>query len=99
MNVAEYASCALAEPPAPRLRSSPAMRGARARDPRSIAMGSFSRCSSSTEDKPGATIGSMPGVFAASRSMRRGRECRELDGLGVKAVLLFGIPDFKDAVA
>jgi porphobilinogen synthase len=43
-------------------------------------------------------IGSMPGVARMSVDAIV-RECRELDALGVKAVLLFGIPDFKDAVA
>ena len=43
-------------------------------------------------------IGSMPGVSRLSVDAVV-RECRELDAVGVKAVLLFGIPDFKDAVA
>ncbi len=43
-------------------------------------------------------IGSMPGVSRLSVDAAV-RECRELDAVGVKAVLLFGIPDFKDAVA
>jgi len=43
-------------------------------------------------------IGSMPGVSRLSIDAAV-RECRELDAVGVKAVLLFGIPDFKDAVA
>ncbi|HEV8019976.1 MAG TPA: porphobilinogen synthase [Candidatus Lustribacter sp.] len=43
-------------------------------------------------------IGSMPGVSRLSVDAAV-RECRELDAAGVKAVLLFGIPDFKDAVA
>jgi porphobilinogen synthase len=43
-------------------------------------------------------IGSMPGVARLSVDAAV-RECRELDAAGVKAVLLFGIPDFKDAVA
>jgi porphobilinogen synthase len=45
-------------------------------------------------------IGSMPGVsrYSVDRAVR---ECRELDALGIRAVLLFGIPDAsrKDAVA
>src|SRR6185437_4314244 len=43
-------------------------------------------------------IGSMPGIsrFSVDTAVR---ECRELDAAGVKAVLLFGIPDFKDAYA
>jgi porphobilinogen synthase len=43
-------------------------------------------------------IGSMPGVSRLSVDAAV-RECRELDAVGVKAVLLFGIPDFKDAIA
>ncbi len=43
-------------------------------------------------------IGSMPGVSRYSVDTVV-RECRELAGLGVRAVLLFGIPDFKDAFA
>jgi porphobilinogen synthase len=43
-------------------------------------------------------ISSMPGVSRLSVDAAV-RECRELDAVGVKAVLLFGIPDFKDAVA
>jgi porphobilinogen synthase len=43
-------------------------------------------------------ISSMPGVSRLSVDAAV-RECRELDDAGVKAVLLFGIPDFKDAVA
>ena len=45
-----------------------------------------------------APIESMPGVSRLSVDAAV-RECRELDAAGVKAVLLFGIPDFKDAVA
>ena len=43
-------------------------------------------------------ISSMPGVSRLSVDAAV-RECRELDDAGVKAVLLFGIPDFKDAIA
>jgi porphobilinogen synthase len=43
-------------------------------------------------------ISSMPGVFRFSVEGAVA-ECRELARLGIKAVLLFGIPDFKDAVA
>jgi len=43
-------------------------------------------------------ISSMPGVARLSVDAAV-RECRELAAVGVKAVLLFGIPDFKDAVA
>ena len=43
-------------------------------------------------------IGSMPGVsrFSVDAAVR---ECRELAAVGVRAVLLFGVPDEKDAVA
>ena len=43
-------------------------------------------------------ISSMPGInrWSVDRAVA---ECRELERLGIKAVLLFGIPDFKDAVA
>jgi porphobilinogen synthase len=40
----------------------------------------------------------MPGIFRHSVESAVA-ECRELHALGIKAVLLFGIPDFKDAVA
>jgi porphobilinogen synthase len=43
-------------------------------------------------------IGSMPGIARMSVDMIV-RECRELFAVGVRAVLLFGIPDHKDAVA
>jgi porphobilinogen synthase len=43
-------------------------------------------------------IASMPGIFRHSVESAVA-ECRELHDLGIKAVLLFGIPDFKDAVA
>jgi porphobilinogen synthase len=48
--------------------------------------------------QPTGEIASMPGVF---RFPVEGvvAECRELQGLGIRAVLLFGIPDFKDATA
>ncbi len=50
------------------------------------------------DGQPKGEISSMPGVF---RFPVDGvvAECRELQALGVGAVLLFGIPDFKDAVA
>jgi porphobilinogen synthase len=43
-------------------------------------------------------IGSMPGInrFSVDTAVE---ECRALDGLGVRAVLLFGIPEHKDAQA
>jgi porphobilinogen synthase len=43
-------------------------------------------------------ISSMPGVFRY-RVDEVARECRELWNLGINAVLLFGIPDRKDATA
>ncbi len=43
-------------------------------------------------------IASMPGVFRY-RVADAVAECRELAAVGVNAVLLFGIPDFKDAYA
>jgi porphobilinogen synthase len=43
-------------------------------------------------------IGSMPGISRLSVDAAVG-EARALDAAGVKAVLLFGIPDFKDAYA
>jgi porphobilinogen synthase len=43
-------------------------------------------------------IGSMPGIARLSVDAAV-REARALDAVGVKAVLLFGIPDFKDAYA
>jgi porphobilinogen synthase len=43
-------------------------------------------------------ISSMPGVFRFSVEGAV-NEARELAALGIEAVLLFGIPDFKDAVA
>ncbi len=42
-------------------------------------------------------IGSMPDIFQMSVDNIL-RECEELLSLGIKAVLLFGIPDFKDEV-
>ncbi|MGP6156476.1 MAG: porphobilinogen synthase [Vulcanimicrobiaceae bacterium] len=50
------------------------------------------------DGQPRGEISSMPGVFRHSVESAVA-ECRELSGLGVHAVLLFGIPDFKDAVA
>jgi porphobilinogen synthase len=45
-----------------------------------------------------APIGSMPGVARLSADVAV-EEVKELWGLGLRAVLLFGIPDFKDASA
>ncbi len=48
--------------------------------------------------QPKGEISSMPGIlrFSVEGAVA---ECRELFALGVRSVLLFGIPDFKDAVA
>jgi porphobilinogen synthase len=50
------------------------------------------------DGQPRGEISSMPGVFRYSVD-EAVAECRELWALGVHAVLLFGIPDVKDAVA
>jgi porphobilinogen synthase len=50
------------------------------------------------EGQPRGEITSMPGIFRYSVEGAVA-ECRALDALGLRAVLLFGIPDFKDAVA
>ena len=50
------------------------------------------------DKQPRGEISSMPGVFRYSVD-EAVAECRELYALGIRAVLLFGIPDFKDAVA
>jgi porphobilinogen synthase len=50
------------------------------------------------ENQAKGEISSMPGVFRFSIAGAVD-ECRELAALGVRAVLLFGIPDFKDATA
>jgi porphobilinogen synthase len=50
------------------------------------------------ENQPKGEISSMPGVFRFSVAGAVD-ECRELAALGIRAVLLFGIPDFKDATA
>ena len=50
------------------------------------------------DSQPKGEISSMPGIFRHSVDSAVA-ECRELAALGIKAVLLFGIPDFKDSVA
>ena len=45
-----------------------------------------------------SAIGSMPGVFRYSVDAAA-EEARELFAAGVRSVILFGVPDFKDAVA
>jgi len=80
-----------------RLRSSPAMRGL-VRETRVNRDGLVQPLFVVEGRDVVQPIGSMPGVARMSVDAIV-RECRELDALGVKAVLLFGIPDFKDAVA
>ena len=48
--------------------------------------------------QPAGEISSMPGIFRYDVDGAV-TECRELSALGINAVLLFGIPDFKDAYA
>ncbi len=50
------------------------------------------------DNQAAGEISSMPGVFSF-RVADAVSECRELAAVGVNAVLLFGIPDFKDAYA
>jgi len=50
------------------------------------------------ENQPAGEISSMPGIFRY-RVADAVAECRDLHAVGVHAVLLFGIPDFKDAYA
>ncbi len=50
------------------------------------------------EGQPRGEIASMPGMERHSVESAVG-ECRQLAALGIRAVLLFGIPAFKDAVA
>jgi len=94
MNVAER--LALTNRPR-RLRSSPAMRGL-VRETRINRDGLVQPLFIVEGQNVVQPIGSMPGVSRLSVDAAV-RECRELDAIGVKAVLLFGIPDFKDAVA
>ncbi len=46
--------------------------------------------------QPRGEIASMPGIFRYDVDGAVA-ECAELAALGIRAVLLFGIPDFKDA--
>jgi porphobilinogen synthase len=94
MNVAER--LALTNRPR-RLRSSPAMRGM-VRETRVNRDGLVMPLFIVEGRDVAQPIGSMPGVSRLSVDAAV-RECRELDAAGVKGVLLFGIPDFKDAVA
>jgi porphobilinogen synthase len=94
MNVAER--LALIRRPR-RLRSSAAMRGM-VRETRVNRDGLVQPLFVTEGSDVVQPISSMPGVsrFSVDTVVR---ECRELAAAGVKAVLLFGIPDFKDAVA
>jgi porphobilinogen synthase len=94
MNVAER--LALTNRPR-RLRSSPAMRGM-VRETRVNHDGLVMPLFIVDGHNVVQPISSMPGISRLSVDAAV-RECRELDAIGVKAVLLFGIPDFKDAVA
>jgi len=94
MNIAER--FALVERPR-RLRSSPAMR-ALVRETRVNRDGLVQPLFIVPGRDLSLPIGSMPGVSRHSVDAAV-RECRELAAVGVRAVLLFGVPDEKDAVA
>ena len=80
-----------------RLRSSPAMRELVRES--SVRIGSLVQPIFVVEEgQPAGEISSMPGVFRL-RVSEVAHECSVLAQLGIKAVLLFGIPDRKDAVA
>ena len=80
-----------------RLRSSPAMREL-VRETEVRVASLVQPLFIAEEGQTRGEIASMPGIFRHSVESAVA-ECRELHGLGIKAVLLFGIPDFKDAVA
>jgi len=80
-----------------RLRSSPAMREL-VRETEVRVASLVQPIFIAGEQQTRGEIASMPGIFRHSVESAVG-ECRELAALGIKAVLLFGIPDFKDAVA
>jgi porphobilinogen synthase len=80
-----------------RLRASPAMRGL-VRETRVNSDGLVQPLFVVEGRDVVQPISSMPGIARMSVDAIV-RECRELDALGVRAVLLFGIPDFKDAYA
>lgn len=94
MNIAER--FALRERPR-RLRSSPAMR-ALVRETRVNLDGLVQPLFIVPGRDVKTPIGSMPGVSRYSVDAAV-RECRELASVGVRAVLLFGVPDEKDAIA
>ncbi len=79
-----------------RLRSSPAMRElVREREVRIASL--VQPLFIADDNQKRGEISSMPGVYRYSVDGAVA-ECRELVALGLRAVLLFGIPDFKDAV-
>jgi porphobilinogen synthase len=80
-----------------RLRSSPAMR-ALVREHEVRISSLVQPLFIADEGQPRGEIASMPGIFRHSVDGAVA-EARELRALGINAVLLFGIPDFKDAVA
>jgi porphobilinogen synthase len=94
MNIAERLQ--LRERPR-RLRTSPAMR-ALVRETRINLDGLVQPLFIVPGENVVQPIGSMPGISRYSIDAAV-RECYELDAVGVKAVLLFGVPDHKDAVA
>jgi porphobilinogen synthase len=94
MNIAER--FALVERPR-RLRSSPAIR-ALVRETRLNLDGLVQPLFIVPGRDVIAPIGSMPGIARYSVDAAV-RECRDLAAVGVRAVLLFGVPDEKDAVA
>ncbi len=80
-----------------RLRSSPAMRDlVRERDVRIASL--VQPLFIADDGQPRGEITSMPGIFRYDVDGAVA-ECREVAALGLRAVLLFGIPDVKDAVA
>jgi len=94
MNIAER--FALRERPR-RLRSSPAMR-ALVRETRVNCDGLVQPLFIVPGRDVREPIGSMPGISRYSVDAAV-RECRDLAAVGVRSVILFGVPDVKDAVA
>jgi porphobilinogen synthase len=80
-----------------RLRSSPAMREL-VRETEVRVASLVQPLFIAEEGQTRGEIASMPGIFRHSVESAVA-ECRELHELGINAVLLFGIPDFKDALA
>ena len=82
-----------------RLRGSDAMRGARPGNARQRRRASYNRCSSPRDGQPrGERSASIAGIARLSVE-EAVAEARALALLGIRAVLLFGIPASKDAVA